>query len=164
MSQITTVNPATGENIKTFIPMDKNQVNELVRKAKRAFPEWKKDYEKRRSYVYNLVEYLKKHKTDLAKVATSEMGKALKESIGEVEKCAWALEFYADHGDSFLSDEVLSSDARKSFLTFEPSGSNWFYNALEFSLLASIAICSPMFNGRKCNCDETIQSNNAIRN
>lgn len=102
--------------------MDKNQVNELVRKAKRAFPEWKKDYEKRRSYVYNLVEYLKKHKTDLAKVATSEMGKALKESIGEVEKCAWALEFYADHGDSFLSDEVLSSDARKSFLTFEPLG------------------------------------------
>ncbi|MBT8251223.1 MAG: NAD-dependent succinate-semialdehyde dehydrogenase [Nitrosopumilus sp.] len=122
MSQITTVNPATGENIKTFTPMDKNQVHDLVRKAKRAFPEWKKDYEKRRSYVYNLVEYLKKHKTDLAKVATSEMGKALKESIGEVEKCAWALEFYADHGDSFLSDEVLSSDARKSFLTFEPLG------------------------------------------
>ena len=122
LSQITTVNPATGENIKTFTAMDKNQVSELVGKAKRAFPEWKKDYEKRRSYVYNLVEYLKKHKTELAKVATTEMGKALKESIGEVEKCAWALEFYADHGDSFLSDEVLSSDARKSFLTFEPLG------------------------------------------
>ena len=86
--------------------MDKDQVFELVRKAKRAFPEWKKDYEKRRSYIYNLVEHLKKNKTELAKVATKEMGKALKESIGEVEKCAWALEFYADHGDSFLSDEV----------------------------------------------------------
>jgi len=102
--------------------MDKNQVFGLVEKAKRAFPEWKKDYEKRRSYVYNLVEYLKKHKTELAKVATTEMGKALKESIGEVEKCAWALEFYADNGDSFLSDEVLNTDARKSFLTFEPLG------------------------------------------
>jgi len=122
LNQITTVNPATGEKIKTFAVMDKNQVFDLVGKAKRAFPEWKKDYEKRRSYVYNLVEYLKKHKTDLAKVATSEMGKALKESIGEVEKCAWALEFYADHGDSFLSDEVLNTDARKSFLTFEPLG------------------------------------------
>ena len=44
------------------------------------------------------------------------MGKTLKESIGEVEKCAWVLEFYADHGDSFLSDEVLNTDARKSFL------------------------------------------------
>jgi succinate-semialdehyde dehydrogenase/glutarate-semialdehyde dehydrogenase/succinyl-CoA reductase len=102
--------------------MDKEQVFQLVGKAKRAFPEWKKDYEKRRSYVYNLVEYLKKNKMELAKVATSEMGKAIKESIGEVEKCAWALEFYADHGDSFLSDEVLNTDARKSFLTFEPLG------------------------------------------
>jgi succinate-semialdehyde dehydrogenase/glutarate-semialdehyde dehydrogenase/succinyl-CoA reductase len=122
LSQITTINPATGEEIKTYDTMDKNQVFELVGKAKRAFPEWKKDYEKRRSYVYNLVEYLKKHKTELAKVATTEMGKALKESIGEVEKCAWALEFYADHGDSFLSDEVLNTDARKSFLIFEPLG------------------------------------------
>ena len=102
--------------------MDKSQVFELVRKAKRAYPEWKKDYEKRRSYIYNLVEYLKKNKTTLGKVATSEMGKPLKESIGEIEKCAWALEFYADNGDSFLADEVLNTDARKSFLTFEPLG------------------------------------------
>jgi succinate-semialdehyde dehydrogenase/glutarate-semialdehyde dehydrogenase/succinyl-CoA reductase len=102
--------------------MEKEQVFQLVGKAKRAFPEWKKSYEKRRSYIYNLVEYLKKNKIELAKVATSEMGKPIKESTGEVEKCAWALEFYADHGDSFLSDEVLNTDARKSFLTFEPLG------------------------------------------
>lgn len=122
MAQIKTVNPATEEEISSFTSMDETQVFDLVRKAKRAFPEWKKDYEKRRSYIYNLVEYLKKNKTRLAKVATSEMGKALKESIGEVEKCAWALEFYADNGDSFLADEVLNTDARKSFLTFEPLG------------------------------------------
>jgi len=102
--------------------MDKEQVCQLVGKARRAFPEWKKDYEKRRSYIYNLVEYLKKNKMELAKVATSEMGKTIKESIGEVEKCAWALEYYADNGDSLLADEVLNTDARKSFLTFEPLG------------------------------------------
>ena len=122
MGQITTINPSTGEEITKFTTMDKNQVFDLVGKAKRAYPEWKKDYEKRRSYVYNLVEYLIKNKIKLAKVATSEMGKPLKESIGEIEKCAWALEFYADHGDSFLSDEVLNTDARKSFLSFEPLG------------------------------------------
>ncbi len=122
LDQITTINPATGEEISKFTPMDRNQVFQLVSKAKRAFPEWKKDYEKRRSYIYNLVEYLKKNKTELAKIVTSEMGKVLKESIGEVEKCAWALEFYADHGDSFLSDEVINTDARKSFITFEPIG------------------------------------------
>jgi succinate-semialdehyde dehydrogenase/glutarate-semialdehyde dehydrogenase/succinyl-CoA reductase len=122
LNQFITINPATGEEITTFSTMDKNQVFDLVGKARRAFPEWKKDYEKRRGYIYNLVEYLKKNKIKLAKVATTEMGKPLKESIGEVEKCAWALEFYADHGDSFLSDEVLNTDARKSFLTFEPLG------------------------------------------
>ena len=73
MNQITTINPATGEEITTYSAMDKNQVFELVGKAKRAFPDWKKDYEKRRSYIYNLVEYLKKNKTKLAKVATTEM-------------------------------------------------------------------------------------------
>jgi len=102
--------------------MDKDQIFQIVGKAKRAFPEWRKDYEKRRSYIYNLVEYLKKNKMELAKVATSEMGKTIKESIGEVEKCAWALEYYADNGDSLLADEVLNTDARKSFLTFEPLG------------------------------------------
>ena len=122
MGQITTVNPATGKEIETYSTMNKNDVVDLVSKAKRAFPEWKKDYEKRRSYIYNLTEYLRKNKTELAKVATKEMGKTLKESIGEIEKCAWVLEFYADHGDSFLSDEVLNTDARKSFLTFEPLG------------------------------------------
>ena len=122
MSQIVTENPATGEQIKSYDAMDKTQVYQLVDTAKRAFVEWKKDFEKRRSYIYNLVQYLKNHKTELAKVATLEMGKVLKESIGEVEKCAWALEFYADHADSFLHEEVLNTDARKSLLTFEPLG------------------------------------------
>lgn len=122
MSQIATENPATGEQIAIYESMDRTQVNQLVDTAKRAFVEWKKDFEKRRSYIYNLVQYLKSHKTDLAKIATQEMGKVLKESIGEVEKCAWALEFYADHADSFLHEEVLNTDARKSFLTFEPLG------------------------------------------
>ena len=122
MTQITTINPATGQKLADYTAMDKERVDHIVSKARRSFPEWKKDYEQRRSYVYNLVEYLKKNKTKLAQVATSEMGKVLKESISEIEKCAWALEFYADHGDSFLSDEVLHTDARKSFLRFEPLG------------------------------------------
>ena len=102
--------------------MDRSVILERVKLAGKTFVEWQRDYEKRRSYIYNLVNYLKKNKTNLAKVATSEMGKSLKESISEVEKCAWALEFYADHGDSFLANEILNTDARKSFLTFEPLG------------------------------------------
>ncbi len=122
MTQITTINPATEEQIASYDPMSKERVNRLVEKAKRAFPEWKKDFDKRRGYIYNLVQYLNKNKTRLAEIATAEMGKTIKESIGEVKKCAWALEFYADHANSFLSEEVLNTDARKSFITFEPLG------------------------------------------
>jgi len=68
LGQITTINPSTGEEITKFTTMDKNQVFDLVGKAKRAYPEWKKDYEKRRSYVYNLVEYLLKIKSNLQKL------------------------------------------------------------------------------------------------
>ena len=122
MSQITTVNPATEESISNYSAMDKNKVSQIVDNSKTAFPVWKKDYEKRRGAVYNLVEYLRKNKMELAKIATKEMGKVLKESLSEVEKCAWVLEFYADNGSNFIAEEVLNTDARKSFITFEPLG------------------------------------------
>ena len=50
------------------------------------------------------------------------MGKPLKESLAEVEKCAWAMEFYGDNGEMFLNQEVMNTDARKSFVSFEPIG------------------------------------------
>ena len=59
LKQIITVNPATGEEIAEYTPMDMDQVFQLVGKAKRAFPEWKKDYEKRRRHLKNQLEKLK---------------------------------------------------------------------------------------------------------
>lgn len=122
MSLISTINPATGQELSKYTPMGKQEVDQLVQTAKSAFVDWKTSYEKRRSHIYQLVEYLKKNKIELAQVATAEMGKVIKEAISEVEKCAWALEFYADHGSSFLAEEILNTDARKSFITFEPIG------------------------------------------
>lgn len=122
MKEFSTTNPATGRTISAYAAMDEAQVQRIVGRARQAFSEWKKDYEKRRGYIYNLVEHLKDNKHRLAETATAEMGKTINESVGEIEKCAWALEFYADHGDSLLADEVLNTDARKSFVTFEPLG------------------------------------------
>jgi acyl-CoA reductase-like NAD-dependent aldehyde dehydrogenase len=50
------------------------------------------------------------------------MGKAIKESRSEVEKCAWAIEYYADHGQIFSTGEIVNTDARKSIITFQPLG------------------------------------------
>lgn len=119
---ITTINPATGEPISTFESMSKDQVRNQVSKSRSAFSSWKNDLETRRAALYHLTDYLRKNKVRLAEMATKEMGKVLKEAISEVEKCAWALEFYADNGGTLLSDEILNTDARKSFVTFEPLG------------------------------------------
>lgn len=120
--QITTINPATEQPLQTYPMMEKGEIDKRISLARSAFLDWKDDIKKRKSFTYNLVEYLRKNKTHLAEVVTKEMGKVLKESISEVEKCATALEFYADHGSSFISEEVLNTDARKSFIAFEPLG------------------------------------------
>lgn len=120
--KITTTNPATGEPLATYEAMESDRIAQLVASARRAFDGWKSSFERRRGYIYNMVSYLRRNKAALATVATKEMGKVLKESVSEVEKCAWAMEFYADHADVFLSDEVLNTDARKSFIAFEPLG------------------------------------------
>lgn len=122
MLQLTTINPATGQPIQAYSQMGKDEIDRKVLAARTEFSEWKKDFGKRKALIYSLVEYLRKNKIQLAEVATKEMGKVLKESISEVEKCAWALEFYADNGGSFINEEVLNTDARKSFIMFEPLG------------------------------------------
>src|SRR6185437_16193542 len=63
-----------------------------------------------------------KDKENLARAATKEMGKAIKESRSEVEKCAWVMEYFADNGKVFIKDEVVNTDARKTFVTFQPIG------------------------------------------
>ncbi len=77
---------------------------------------------KRTDYIYEFARQFRKDKENLAKIATMEMGKAIKESRAEVEKCAWAMEYFADNGLLFKTDEVINADARKTVVKFEPIG------------------------------------------
>jgi len=119
---VKTINPATEEVIAEYEIISKEKISESVKKSRAAFSEWKKDIKKRAAFVHTLADELRKNKTDLARVATKEMGKPIKEALSEVEKCAWAMEFYGDNGDIFLTPEIVNTDARKSFLSFEPIG------------------------------------------
>ena len=112
-----TINPATGEVINRYEIITKAQIND-----KDAYEEWKKDSKKRTDLVHDFAQQLRKDKEELAKTATKEMGKAIKEARSEVEKCAWAMEYFADNGKIFTTDEVINADARKTFITFEPLG------------------------------------------
>jgi acyl-CoA reductase-like NAD-dependent aldehyde dehydrogenase len=119
---IKTVNPATEEIIQEYEIMNKEQINDKIRKAQNTFQDWKKDASKRTDSLHDFANELRKNKESLSKIATKEMGKAIKESRSEIEKCAWAIEYYADHGQIFSTGEIVNTDARKSIITFQPLG------------------------------------------
>ena len=121
-TKLTTINPATEEVLNEYDIMTEDQIKAAAKQAKNAFFEWKKDIDKRAEFLYAFAKELRKNKEHLAKTATQEMGKAIKEARSEVEKCAWTIEYYADHGKIFATDEVVNTDARKSIITFEPLG------------------------------------------
>jgi acyl-CoA reductase-like NAD-dependent aldehyde dehydrogenase len=120
--KIKTVNPATEKVIEEYVIMTKEQINDRVKKAQKAFQDWKKDANKRTDLLHDFANELRKDKENLARTVTNEMGKAIKESRSEVEKCAWTIEYYADHGQIFSAGEVVNTDARKSIITFQPFG------------------------------------------
>ena len=121
-TKIKTINPATETILNEYDIVTKEQIHAIVKTSRSAFREWKKDIDKRADLLYDFANEFRKNKESLARIATQEMGKAIKESRSEVEKCAWAIEYFADNGKIFTSDEVVNTDARKSIITFQPIG------------------------------------------
>src|ERR671913_1589392 len=102
--------------------MTKEQIIEKVKKGQNTFQNWKRDSSKRTDLLHDFANELRKNKENLAMTATKEMGKAIKEARSEVEKCAWVIEYYADNGQIFSTDEVVNTDARKTVIKFQPIG------------------------------------------
>ena len=119
---IKTINPATEEVLNEYEIMNKEQINDKVKKAQITFQDWKKDASKRIDLLHDFANQLRKDKENLARTATNEMGKAIKEARSEVEKCAWVAEYYADNGQILSTDEVVNTDARKTVIRFQPIG------------------------------------------
>ena len=120
--ELKTINPATEEVIDTYQIMTEEQLNEKTRKAQNAFLDWNKDIHKRADHIHDFAQELRKSKEELARAMTKEMGRPIKDARPEVEKCAWVMDYFADNGKAFITDEVVNTDARKSSVTFEPLG------------------------------------------
>ena len=119
---IKTVNPTTEEVIQEYENITKDEIISKTKKAKDAFEEWKKNANTRADLIHDFAQQLRKDKENLARIATKEMGKVIKESRSEVDKCAWAMEYFADNGIFFTTNEVINADARKTIVAFEPIG------------------------------------------
>src|SRR3989442_3288194 len=120
---IETVNPANGKILRRFRASTRTDVEKSVEKARKAFEKWRQlSPTKRGEFLLRAAKTLRSRKEKLGRIMTLEMGKTIKESVPEVAKCAWALEYFAENGPKFLNPEAAKTDATDSYVAFEPLG------------------------------------------
>ena len=146
--KIETINPATGRVINTYDNMSNDQIRGIVENARLAQRKWKGlDISERSAYVRSLGRLMRKNKEEYARLITEEMGKPIRQAIAEIEKCAWLCDYYSVHSESFLHEELIPTEFRKSFVSFEPLGvvagiMPWnfpFWQAMRFAVPALVA-------------------------
>jgi succinate-semialdehyde dehydrogenase/glutarate-semialdehyde dehydrogenase len=117
------VNPATGEVLKTFTEHTDQEMMNALATADKAFVSWAtRPIEDRAKVISRAAQLLLERKSELAKLATLEMGKRIAESRGEVELSAAILQYFADHAAEFLAPKPLRSAMGDAHLEFSPVG------------------------------------------
>ncbi len=117
------VNPATGEVLETFEETAPAAIDDILERADVASREWRRrPVTERAERLRAAGRVLRERKDEYARTMALEMGKPLAQGVGEVEKCAWVCDFYAEHGATLLADEPRPSDATRSYVRFEALG------------------------------------------
>jgi succinate-semialdehyde dehydrogenase/glutarate-semialdehyde dehydrogenase len=120
---IASVNPATGELVKQYEPFSSEQIERKISAAQRAFQSNRNlSFQERARCMQQAAGVLESDKRAFATLATLEMGKPLRQAIAEIEKCAWACRFFAEHAAQQLADEHITTDAADSLVRYEPLG------------------------------------------
>lgn len=120
---IATINPATGERLKTFEPLTDAEISTKLDLAQQAFEQYRKtSFDMRAQWMQKAADILEQEKAEFAKIMTIEMGKPLKAAVAEVEKCALVCRYYAEHAAQFLADVTVKTDANHSFVCYQPLG------------------------------------------
>ncbi|HEY6805073.1 MAG TPA: NAD-dependent succinate-semialdehyde dehydrogenase [Pyrinomonadaceae bacterium] len=120
---IASVNPATGETLKTFEALTAEQIENKLQLAADTFKTYRRSsFESRAEKMLRAAEIIESEKRELGIVMTTEMGKPLKAAIGEAEKCAWVCRYYAENASQQLADQIVETNATKSFVRFQPLG------------------------------------------
>jgi len=120
---IATINPATGETLKTFEPLTPAEITAKLENSQQAYLQYHQTTLRERSqWLINAAEILEREKATFGKLMTLEMGKPLAAAIGEAEKCAFVCRYYAEHAAEFLADVKVETDASLSFIRYQPIG------------------------------------------
>jgi succinate-semialdehyde dehydrogenase/glutarate-semialdehyde dehydrogenase len=120
---IATVNPATGELIKSFEPLSAAQIEEKLQRAAETFPTFRKlSFDERAAMMNNAARILEAEKEDFGRIMTTEMGKTLQSAIAEVMKCASACRYYAENAERFMAPEKIDTGGNQTSLLYQPLG------------------------------------------
>jgi succinate-semialdehyde dehydrogenase/glutarate-semialdehyde dehydrogenase len=120
---IESLNPATGELLERFEEWSAERVGEVVAAVDRAASDWRSvPFAQRGALMRRAAGVLRERKDEYARTMTVEMGKPIGEARAEVEKCAWACDYYADTAEGHLAPEEAHSDGSKAYVRFDPIG------------------------------------------
>ena len=120
---IATINPATGQTLRTFSAMTNEEVDHKNDLAAKTFPRFRHlSFAERARMMLKAAEILEDEKNQLARLMTTEMGKTYRSAVDEAVKCAWACRYYAENAQRFLADEVIQTTASKSYLKYQALG------------------------------------------
>ena len=121
--KIQSVNPFTEEVMKEFELMKPGHVDGAVHKCRHAFFSWRDlSVDDRVSAIRKMADHLRSEKRRYGEIMTREMGKPIRESVAEIEKCAWLCDYYAENAGAFLEAEEIKTEAKKSYVLFQPLG------------------------------------------
>jgi succinate-semialdehyde dehydrogenase / glutarate-semialdehyde dehydrogenase len=117
------INPYNGKEIATYKEHTEKEIKAILEKSNVAFESWREVPVKERcKLLVNAAGLLRKNIDEYALTMTLEMGKPIGEAKGEINKCAWVCEFYAENAERFLADEIIETDASESFVSHDPIG------------------------------------------
>jgi len=120
---IESVNPATGEVLKTYAPLTDAEIEEKLQKAAAAFEVHRTtSFAYRAERMLRAADILDREKESIGRLMTLEMGKPIRAAVEEAAKCAWACRYYAEKAEQFLAVEVVSTNASRSYIRYQPIG------------------------------------------
>ena len=120
---ISTVNPATGEEVRTFEALTEEGIDEKIQHAADTFREYKKtSFAERAQMMLRAAEILEEEAEDFGRLMTSEMGKTLAAATAEAQKCARGCRYYAENAERFMADEEVVLEGARAYIRYEPLG------------------------------------------
>ena len=120
---IATINPATGQTVRTFQPLSDEQLEARLQCAADAYRRHRRTtFAERSRMMLKAAEILESEKEALGRLMVTEMGKPLKAAMEEAAKSAWGCRYYAENAERFLADEEVKTTASRSYVTWQPIG------------------------------------------